>query len=415
MGQRGKAYNGGHHLVQSSIAWIDFSEQDRRRMIEVVSLFKERDTRDELGLGSIRDTFADLFFPGTSTIQTRARYFLFVPWLYLGFEQRRMPSRSVARRLERDEVKLMRALEAAGETEGIIGQRAGASLQRFPSSIYWNGLRRWGILRYPGSQDQYRRSLDGFYQRQRTRLTFEDGEPVGGWGESNWDPSLPPAPDDFPNQASFQLRPEDAAYLRERLLLSCPDSLLATLVDRCQLTDDVEHVWLHPQVREFPEHQQAWIEHARNFSTTMHGAVLLYNLMLAELRRDDDLVEEYQGRLDDWQSDLDTVTALHTWDRVAFWKLVTSTGQIPWPTQRFVNDWLDVLLAGGSVTDLASNAQARELVRAREIWLKRGRSRFESQRHLEMWSGAAGIAPLDYRWRNARRLVNDILYGLEMT
>ena len=35
-------------------------------MIEVVSLFKERDTRDELGLGQIRNGFADLFFPGNA-------------------------------------------------------------------------------------------------------------------------------------------------------------------------------------------------------------------------------------------------------------------------------------------------------------------------------------------------------------
>ena len=90
-------------MTQSSIAWIDFSEQDRRRMIEMVSLFKDRDTRDELGLGSIRNAFADLFFPGTSTLQTRARYFFFVPWIYLYFEERRVPSRRITPRLKQDE------------------------------------------------------------------------------------------------------------------------------------------------------------------------------------------------------------------------------------------------------------------------------------------------------------------------
>ena len=41
-----------------------------------------RRARDELGLGVIRDAFVDRLFPGTSTIRTRARYFLFVPWLF---------------------------------------------------------------------------------------------------------------------------------------------------------------------------------------------------------------------------------------------------------------------------------------------------------------------------------------------
>jgi hypothetical protein len=45
-------------LLESSVAWIDFAEEDRRRMTEVISLFSERDTRDELGLRSVRDDIA---------------------------------------------------------------------------------------------------------------------------------------------------------------------------------------------------------------------------------------------------------------------------------------------------------------------------------------------------------------------
>ena len=33
---------------------------------------------DEIGIGLIRDAFANYFFPGTSTVQTRAKYFLIV-------------------------------------------------------------------------------------------------------------------------------------------------------------------------------------------------------------------------------------------------------------------------------------------------------------------------------------------------
>lgn len=68
--------------MPSSFAWLDYSEDERRRMLDAVDLFSEKGTRDEMGIGAVRDAFADLFFPGTSTIQTRARYFLFVPWIY---------------------------------------------------------------------------------------------------------------------------------------------------------------------------------------------------------------------------------------------------------------------------------------------------------------------------------------------
>ena len=59
--------------MASTFTWLDYSEQERRRALDVISLFKLQDTRDELGLASIRDAFADRFFPGTSTIQTRVR------------------------------------------------------------------------------------------------------------------------------------------------------------------------------------------------------------------------------------------------------------------------------------------------------------------------------------------------------
>jgi hypothetical protein len=47
-------------VMQSSFTWLDYSEQDRRKMVDVVSAFREQDTRDELGIGRIRDGFADL-------------------------------------------------------------------------------------------------------------------------------------------------------------------------------------------------------------------------------------------------------------------------------------------------------------------------------------------------------------------
>ena len=63
----------------SSLAWIDFDEAERQRAQRIMALFQEKESRDELGLGAIRDSIADHLFPGTSTIQTRLRYMLFIP------------------------------------------------------------------------------------------------------------------------------------------------------------------------------------------------------------------------------------------------------------------------------------------------------------------------------------------------
>ena len=77
--------------MTSSFTWLDYSENDRQKMQDVLDQLGERTTRDELGIGGIRDAFADLLFPGTTTIQTAAKYFLFVPWMYVQLEQKNVP------------------------------------------------------------------------------------------------------------------------------------------------------------------------------------------------------------------------------------------------------------------------------------------------------------------------------------
>ena len=59
------------------LTWLDYSEADQRRAREIVAMFSQRESRDELGLGRIRDALSDTLFPGTSVLLTRARYFLF--------------------------------------------------------------------------------------------------------------------------------------------------------------------------------------------------------------------------------------------------------------------------------------------------------------------------------------------------
>jgi uncharacterized protein DUF6361 len=56
----------------STFAWIDHSEKQRRQILEAIDLFREKDTRDELGIAGIRDAFSDMLFPGTGSLQTRA-------------------------------------------------------------------------------------------------------------------------------------------------------------------------------------------------------------------------------------------------------------------------------------------------------------------------------------------------------
>lgn len=62
------------------LGWIDFSKTERSKILSVLDLLSESGTLDELGIAPVRDGFSNLFFPGTTTIQTRAKYFFIVPY-----------------------------------------------------------------------------------------------------------------------------------------------------------------------------------------------------------------------------------------------------------------------------------------------------------------------------------------------
>lgn len=401
--------------MTSSFSWMAYSEHERQRMLDVVSLFNEQDTRDELGIGSIRDAFADLLFPGTGTVQTRARYFLFIPWIYLDLERKRIPSNEIAVKARRAEIALITPLAKSHKErgEGVIGISARESLSRLPSNIYWLGLGVWGIRRFQGSQEKYHRYLDQYYYLQRTRIKAEDGEPISGTA-TNWHTGIPLPPSSFPDKASFELPRKEAEYLRELIMSHLPGSLLAFLVDTQSVVNDVAFPWQHPQFARFPLLIQEQLKHGQYFSEILYGAALLYNLMLAENSDRSDLRRAYKERVKDWAENIASRrTVFSRWDRKKFWQIVRSGNpRIAHPTQLFVDRWIDLVISSNNLIELRKSNPARELIHSRERTLKRGLARLDNQRALEMWNGAAGTSQLDYRWRQAKTIVGDILEGL---
>jgi Family of unknown function (DUF6361) len=237
-------------IMASSFTWLDYSEQEKQKMLDVISTFSQKRTQDELGIGSIRDAFAEMLFPGTSTIQTRARYFLFIPWMYQDLVRRRTHISLFAAYARRQEISLIKPLIESQDLNGIIGRVSQGGLQRLPSNIYWSGLASWGIRRFSGSQEAFHRSADEFealYQAPHKTRKGDDGDWVTPWKHFDWDPNLPAAPANFPKKATFQLTRAEAEYLRDRILISHQDSFLAFLVSQGKQTSQVAFPWGHPQ------------------------------------------------------------------------------------------------------------------------------------------------------------------------
>src|SRR5699024_1650362 len=114
---------------------------------EMVSLFMLSESRDELGIGQIRDVLSNWMFPGTSVLQTRARYFVLIPWCYEVAERRARRSakdlEQHVREVQREMIESMR--RDFPDEDGLIGKQAGRALKGLPRDLFWSGLVAFGI------------------------------------------------------------------------------------------------------------------------------------------------------------------------------------------------------------------------------------------------------------------------------
>jgi Family of unknown function (DUF6361) len=406
--------------MTSFFAWIDHSEADRRRMLNAVDMFREQGTRDELGLSGIRDGFADLFFPGTGALQTRARYFLFVPWMFRFLEQERVRSSDMEKRARQFEARLIDALLGSEEHQGTIGARARGALQSMPSSLYWTGLGRLQVCLFQGSSDDYYRSLDTYYRNSSGRQKTNDGEPVEPL-PLNWHPMLPPAPEAFEALASsraeqvpvsFSLEPGEAEYLAERIRGAVGKSLFAWFLDELKEHSDAPFAWAHELATHLPDRLKRPVAHARAFSELMAGAVILYNGMVAEgppLR--EEVRAKMQGKFETWFNEIAAQSdTFARWDRHDFWTVVKESGARPSEgTRAFVDRWIDCTLSADTPLGLWASAEARALIRNREWDKKKSLARLHNPHARETWNGPTGLFRMDFRWLHAQDILNDIL------
>lgn len=390
--------------MTSIFAWLDNDDKQQKQMAVLIELFKDESTVDELGIGTIRDTIANQLFPATSVLQTRARYLLFTAWLVRDTVRRGYPTDQALSRLRSDEVRLIDALLQGGERDGVIGNQAKGRLKNMPSRAYWAGMGRLGIRTWDLSIASHLRAAS-----LRTKTATEDTDELGHLRmDLGIDASIPPMPSDLLDEATFDLAEGEAGYLRDRIAASCPNSAFAWLALNGEpvLAD---YIWQHPQLERFPVKMQALIDHGRRFHHAIHGAALLYNLMLADKRGDDSLSDDFRASLEEWQQDLEDERVFENWDRDAFWSTLTALNPRLHPaTKTFVNAWLSIAEDG----EVADDKRARDLIHAREIKLKGGRARLTNPAALDAWSERAGLVRLDYRWGVASRHLDDIHTGL---
>lgn len=403
--------------MPSALSWLDFAESDRQRAMQVIDLFREKSTVDELGFSPIRDAFADHFFPGTSTIQTRARYFLFVPWLMLRYDRSQLSVQERASKLRTREARLINALLKGSEDHrGIIGREAHASLRRMPSTVYWRGLHLWGIRLFNGSIDQYFRRLTRDTASPTPVVVTDDGEPIGN-GSRDWHPSLPAEPDGLLDAVNLILTSTEANFLRDRICASQPGSALAHLVTCATGELDSDYAWDGTIQAMLPQGLRTEVEHARLFALCAWGGPLMYSRSIATMKvGSEELVGQLDDALGEWQGQVAAeAKTLEEWNRDEFWALVQRLNPRLSPrTKDFAEQWIAVARRAAKGERIWDDERVRALIVKRESQLKGSLARLlpANLRARDRWQGDAGGGPMDYRWGPTQIIINDIVQGI---
>lgn len=172
------------------IGFINFSQEELAKKNKVLQMVRDQTAIDELGFGRIRDAFANWMFPGMSTLQRRAKYFVVMPSLFYQATKKKYNTiRDVRDQITRWEIRLTDMLvNGAGDDEqkknGITGRSmledAKKDPEKFvkydPTYIYITGLRTYGMIK--SNQDIYRlifeRSQYASQQKPKYKASEED-------------------------------------------------------------------------------------------------------------------------------------------------------------------------------------------------------------------------------------------------
>lgn len=389
------------------LGWIDFSKTERNKVLSVLELLSEEGTLDELGIAPIRDGFSELFFPGTTTIQTRAKYFFIVPYalrdLELGKESNPTKAMRELDQVEQECGKMF--LKNNPGMDGIIGSRAlssGRWVKQAPSRIYWAGLRKYGIfLNTDLTLSEYVRVICALKAEKKNTLTLgnrndnsdidQDDQDAGlVAGIRFWD--IPTYTYDWRDNLVMELTPEEGAFLKKKMITRYPDSMLAYVLEnhvdaffQCSSFQELDGI-----IKLFPPEIQDDYLLALNFSNFLDVINTQYNLIISN--------DENEEALQRWSSQKVRINELANLDLDSiFQRLHIHDSQLI----GFLKESKQALMDN-------DESKLRLIIKKRERSLKTERAKTANSENLDhqTWYG---IGTLDYRFNRTKTILGDIV------
>lgn len=400
--------------VNVNLGWIDFSKSDRDKVLNVLDKLSEPTTLDELGIAPVRDGFANLFFPGTSSIQTRAKYFFLVPYALRSLEKKLAGMKQFKEALQLfDDIqkKCCDDLRNNGDdNKNIIGSRArkqGKWIMRTPADIYWAGLRSYGIISEKISLSEYIRYIWEFknnllnqksqgYCNEPDNCDDESDDEDAVVGFKNNKLLIIPTYTSCcldEDKISIKLNEDEQKFLTKQIIENHPQSLLAYILSNPnELTissiNDFKNLGIVLDSINYPGIQD--ILDAIQFSDFIFVLRTVYNMIISDNRN-----EVANKKWNDFSLHLDKYANLDL-DRI-FERLQIQNLKLKNFLQKTQNDMKEK-----SLEKLKKDICDREA----DIKHENAKTKRPGKYDCNVWYGGY---ELDYRYKTAKQIIIDIL------
>ena len=408
----------------AALGWVDFSNNSRQKLLQVLSALNGSGTIDELGIGAIRNAFSNTLFPGTSVLMTRAKYYLLIPYILKDFlaEKTTKPAKNYFFEKELQLVdQLTKTYSDNLEGSGIIGytialenaNRKKQQLAAQPASTsYWGGIRRLGLYGGEASLGNLLSHLDQIKKEQWTLDQIPDDQgSKDDIGVDSDDNNLfnVPYKRKWWQELRMELTEKEQNFLKHKIQDTCPNSLFAYLLSKDELSKLVISAKNGiAELEEFlkgfnvPHSITTCLETATRFWRIIRGAHILYNILLQErFGLDEELKAQFHTEWETWKLEMKDLE-WNKFDLKTLWLIVESESYTRRETRFFVDRWIKHAKEQNFDRNILD-----KLVENQERSVKGKRAKLYNIQDIR-FQERQGLTEMEFRFRNVRRLIDDI-------
>lgn len=383
------------------LGYIHSSKEEQARAMQVLKMTSESVALDELGIGRIRDAFADRLFPGISTLQKHTKYFSLMPQVYRKATERRYNRLSEVKaeivRLERIMTKNLydgSTIKWGITGSDTIGKGTGNYVKYDPAYIYNSGLQTFEILKSPQVAELIYSASKAIYNTPKAQKSDDEDIADDALDKAGLFQfcSFPQIDYDFTKACSLDLTTADRDFITDHILKAktCQGTLLRWLVDNPQTALPVrfEHLRSCHLPRELADLQDL----AQRFADFIYMAHVRYNYIYSGYQ-DKEMLEEFMQLLEAYRhsgTDIDNVLAAVN--------IIENSGK--W----FCKEIAQCIVAG----ETAENGLLDQAIINRERRVKGSRRKIGNPFYKYDKKKRIHYYKLTYRWETVRQFMEEL-------